>query len=427
MVATALTTALLSAKCLLAGPSTAEGGNRRFGAHSPPPGPDLAADLLHSSLLLSLEGDDGAPGDFLFTARPGASVELTIWHPDPQRQRALEAVTLANRLNLLADGGLPLSSPSGLLHSALQGGSDVRNLELFWRDDAGEPRTWLVSTMRQQPSRGQQAVVAGLVRDVSQARTFIDTVAQATLLTPGQIARNELLSTSMATSMRQQAHLISSICDLLGEQPLSAPGNAGCRRGDYVSDVRATVQELIESADLLRDYAHAEYGCLKLEPQRWQAGDIVARTLPGMKRMLQRHSIGLTHDGSGNGALIRADLPRLSRLLNLLACAIVPAITPGAWMDIRCTAAPQGGLVFSFIYQGTSLSEAQLAGAGGNSSSNAAEADGIARGITDLTHPALSGPFRKAMLLAHAASLQQQGKAAGQIQAVFLHLHDIRE
>ena len=387
----------------------------------------MTADLLHSSLLLSLDGDDAAPGDFLFTARPVEPIELTIWHPDPQRQRALDTAALAHRLILLANGSLPLASPAALLHRAISGGGDVRNLELSWQDDGGEPRTWLVSTMRQQPSRDQLPVIAGLVRDVSHARAFIDTIAQATVLTPGHVARNELLSSSMATSMRQQAHLISSICDLLGEQSPPAHGNAGCRRGDYVSDVRATVQELIESADLLRDYAQAEHGCLRLEPQRWQAGDIVARTLPGMKRLLQRHSIGLTHDGSGNGAIILADLPRLSRLLNLLAAAIVPAIMPGAWMDLRCTTGPQGGIIFSFIYEGTSLSEAQLASASGNGSNTMVEADGITRGSPDLAHPALSAPFRKNMLHAHAATLRQQGKAAGQIQAVFLHLHDIRE
>jgi hypothetical protein len=223
--------------------------------------------------------------------------------------------------------------------------------------------------------------------------------------------------------MRQQAHVISSICDLLGEQHTEAAGTAAVQRSDYISDVRATVQDLIDAADLLRDYAQAEYGCLRLEPQRWLAGDIVAHALPGLKRMLERHGIGLTHDGSSNGAVIVADLPRLSRLLNLVAVAILPAVAPGGWMDLRCNRAPSGGMVVAFIYQGVRLSEDQLAGARGNGGSLATGA--AARGKTDLADPALSSAFRRRLLEAHAATLEQTNQSSGQWQSVFLHLRDL--
>ena len=424
MVATALTTALLSARSLFAGSTPGAGGSRISGS---PPGMEAAGmmpELLRSGLILSLDGIDGGPADFLFTARPSGSPALIIWHPDPLLQRTLDAGQLAGRLLQLASGALSSQEASSrLLNDALKGLGDVRNLELAWRDDNGQPRSWLVSTLRQPPSDSQDVVVTGLVRDVSEARAYIDKMTAGRLLTPGQIARNELLSTSLAASMRQQAHVISSICDLLGEQHTEAAGTAAVQRSDYISDVRATVQDLIDAADLLRDYAQAEYGCLRLESQRWQAGDILAHALPGMKRALERHGIGITHDGSASSISILADLPRLSRLLNLVATAIVPAVTPGGWMDIRCDAAPSGGMVVAFIYQGVRLSEDQLAGACGDGC--AVETGSPLRGKTNLADPALSGAFRRHLLKAHAATLEQTNQSSGQWQSVFLHLRDL--
>lgn len=424
MVATALTTALLSARNLLAGSTPGAGGSRMSGA---PPGTEDAGmmlELLRGGLILSLDGIDGGPADFLFAARPSGTPELTVWHPDPLLQRTLDAGQLAGQLLQLASGALSTQEPSSrLLNGALKGLGDVRNLEVAWRDDDGQPRSWLVSTLCQPPSGSRDVVVTGLVRDVSKARAYIDSVTEGRLLTPAQVARNELLSTSLAASMRQQAHVISSIFDLLGEQHTEAAGTAAVQRSDYISDVRATVQDLIDAADMMRDYAQAEYGCLRLEPQRWQAGDILAHALPGMKRALERHGIGITHDGSANSITILADLPRLSRLLNLVAAAIVPAVTPGGWMDIRCNAASSGGMLVNFIYQGVGLSQDQLAAASGNG--YAVETGSALRGKTDLADPALSGAFRRHLLKAHAATLEQQEQKRGPWQSLLLRLHDI--
>jgi hypothetical protein len=171
MVATALTTALLSARNLLAGQMSGLAGSSLTGASAGMDGPGIMPDVLRTGLILSLDGSDGGMPDFLFTARPSGSPELTIWHPDPLLQRKLDAGQLAGRLLQLASGALSSQEASSrLLNGALRGLGDVRNLELAWRDDNGQPQSWLVSTLRLPPSRGQGMLVTGLVRNVSEAR-----------------------------------------------------------------------------------------------------------------------------------------------------------------------------------------------------------------------------------------------------------------
>jgi hypothetical protein len=262
--------------------------------------------------------------------------------------------------------------------------------------------------------RHEAGVVTGLVRDVSLARDLADTVARGFFVSPEQNARLRLTTASVAAAIRQQAHVMSSICELHGDASEPDPGAPGGSRNMLAADARSAAGELIMAADLLRDYTD---GCLKLEPQRWPVPDIIARAMPGMKRLLERHGVHLAGQTPPWGAALNADLSRVAILLQLAARIALPAMTPGHTAGLACTIPSGGGIAFTWSYEGVRLDETLL--------DSAAPCPSPARATCiELMHPAIGSSLMQALLQAHDGSFLP-APARGSAQAVTLHLHDL--
>jgi hypothetical protein len=371
----------------------------------------IPPDRLRNGLILSLDQPADGIADFMFTARPSSRRDIDIWHPLPEVEQSLDLPRLTHTLHALSGGG---SGAAASLRLALLGEIAITNLELPWHDSGGAQRCWLVST------RQEAGAVTGLVRDVSLARNLADTVALGLLLSPEQHARGRLATAGVAAAIRQQAHVISSICELLCDTTGPGGGSQDCSRGVLTSDMRDAISELIVAADLLRDYSDAEHGCLRLEPQRWPVADIIARALPGMKRLLERHGVSLSCRAMPQGTKLNADLPRAATLLQLAVCAALPAMTPGCAAELLCTLPSAGGVAFTWKYEGAPFDQNRL-----NQDSIAGPCPASGRiSRLDLMHPAISSGLMTALLQAHGGSLRS-APDGGTAQTVTLHLHDV--
>jgi hypothetical protein len=133
---------------------------------------------------------------------------------------------------------------------------------------------------------------------------------------------------------------------------------------------------------------------LRLEPQRWPVADIIARALPGMKRLLERHGVSLSCRAIPQGTTLNAEL--LCRL-------------PSA-----------GGVAFTWKYEGVPFDQNRL-----NQDSIAGPCPASGRiSRLDLMHPAISSGLMTALLQAHGGSLRS-APDGGTAQTVTLHLHDV--
>lgn len=217
------------------------------------------ASLLRASLALPLQAADDNLPDFMFTLKLQDEADPpAVWHPCPLTAQNLPSGALSRTLSALAYGSLADLDVSAHLKHAFAGKAGLHNLQVDWVEHDGSPRCWLVSTCRQQPSSGNgTSIVLGVVREVTPARQLADDIAGGLLVTRETRARTRLIGASVAASMRQQAHLISSLCDLLAGTPQADANNAGHRYGELTSDVRGAVKELLACAGTLRDYTDA--------------------------------------------------------------------------------------------------------------------------------------------------------------------------
>ena len=371
----------------------------------------MSNERLRNGLVLALDRAADGIADFMFTVRPSSDVDIAIWHPLADMEETLDLAVLKHTLLALASADDDSAAPGASLRLALLGKHDVTNLELQWSDGQGTQRCWLIST------RHDERTVTGLVRDVSLARDVADTVAQGLLVSPQQHARRRMANASVAAAIRQQAHVISSICELLCDTPETTPRATDCSRAVLASDARSAISQLITTADLLRDYTDAEHGCLKLEPQRWPVPDIIARAMPGMKRLLERHGVHLVSQQPPRGAALYADLQRVSMLVQLVACNTLRAMTPDRTAEFACSVPPCGGVAFTWTYEGASCNETSF-------QATAPCFDTARLSCHDLMHPAISGGLMNALLVAHNGSLKSAPTPDG-FQAITLHLHDI--
>lgn len=377
-------------------------------------------ELLCAALSLSLESENGSTPDFLFTLKSGRITHLRLLQPGSGSRPQHEETECVLTLEQLARGATDCAAgPVASLRNALNGQQDVSNLELEWSDPGGIRHCWLVSATTCRSGR-QAPRIVGLVRDVSIARRYIDSIANQPPLTPGIQLRSRLLGASVAASLRQQAHVISSICDLLSDPAPPAGDDGMCRRAEFAGDVRSAVQELLATAAIFRDFTEAEYGTLVLQPNRWSLAEILANAQPGIAQVLAQSGLAFDCAPAAAGSALHADLTRLGRLLQATAALLAPLARPVSAVILQGAGMADGSMAFRFTYDGIAPNEAWLHG-GQPCTGQLPE--------TARHHPldpVVSAGFRKFMLDAHDGRMEPVAHPERGRQCLVLKLRDLR-
>ena len=373
-------------------------------------GASVTQPFIEAALSLALDtGPDGQP-DFLFEVRLPPGSGISIWHPDNRLNGSLDHAVLTTIIEAFVSGELLLEGPSSILAAALNGETDLRGFEASWGNSNSIRRCWQISTQRMQDS-GNGACVVGLVRDISEVRDYCEGINRKLDILPQSAATCGRINSTINAAVREQAHLIASICDLLAEPPQETSSASHCRRQEFAGDMRAAVAEIITASDLMRDYTEASFGTLELKVQRWPLAEVIAHASGGLRRQFSRHEASLTLACAHQHAALRTDLPRLSRLLQVVAAAVAGHTDRDTIACIECRPQEGGGARIEFTYSGR---PARLD-----------DADEPQCQHIDPLHPSVSGPFCRFLLDAHGGRIEQAG-STGRRQCVTVVLNDCR-
>lgn len=391
---TNLTASALALAPGVASPQPGSSRNDRRPAGSSPANPSLAA--LEAGLRLALE--QGLPGqmpDFLFERSITSDGKVSVWHPDPRCHGRLDQIVLETMIDAMAAGQIGDEETSGSLASALSGEGDVRNLEVSWRDNEGVDRCWLVSTSADSESQ-PCAVVTGLVRDVSMVHSHCSEIsARLETVSRGEHALTASTA-SIADIVREQALLISGICDVLAEPVDQLSSDGECKRDEFVIDVRQAVRQIVINAELLKDYTHARQGTLMLTPQAWSAADLVSIISPMLHDLLAGSGVSLKVQPRDQSAVLVCDPYRLARFLYMEMAPVCSAMSPGSTARLSAGPGAAGEIVFELSCQDEAPAETDTGTA--------------ACGLPSqpCLHPALSLAFREMLIAAHDADVSLQ-------------------
>lgn len=339
--------------------------------------------------------------DFLFERTLGLYGKVSIWHPDPRCHGRLDQIVLETMIDAMAAGQIGDEETSGALARALSGEGEVRSLEVSWRDNEDVERCWLLSTSYD--SEGHSgAVVTGLVRDVSMVHSHYSEIsARLETASRGEHALTAS-TTSIAETVREQALLISGICDLLAQPVDQLSSDGECKRHEFVFDVRQAVRQIVINAELLKDYTHARQGTLVLTPQTWSADDLMSIITPMLNDLLASSGVSLKVQPQDRPAALVCDPYRLARFLCVEMAPVCSALSPGSTVRLSASPGSAGEVVFELACQTESAAQANSAAAARELSAQ----PGL--------HPMLSQAFRETLLAAHNAdvSLQVASNAA---------------
>jgi hypothetical protein len=352
--------------------------------------------VKEAGLKLALE--QGLPGhmpDFIFERDLASRGKVSVWHPDPHCRARLDSVVLETMIEAMAAGQIGDEETSTRLQLALSGQQDVRNVEIGWRDSEGTERCWLLSTSAT-PANQSRSIVTGLVRDVSTVHSHCNEI-NARLQTAHRDEQAITASTScLADTVREQALLISGICDLLARPLDQLTGDGECDQSEFVFDVRQAVRQIVINADLLKDYTHARQGTLKLTPQTWSAEEVFSITTPMLNSLMAGCGVSLEVQESHPSTSLVCDPYKLSRFLFLELSPLCRASIPGSTASLSAGPRPGGGIILELQCR-TKAPEAQHA------TSMPLQGPG-----EPALHPALSKPFRDRLIAAHAAQVSLQ-------------------
>lgn len=352
-----------------------------------------------AGLRLALE--QGLPGhmpDFLFERSLALGGKVSVWHPDPRCHGRLDQIVLETMIDAMAAGQIGDEETSGSLARALSGEGDVRNMEVSWRDNEGVDRCWLVSTSSDTESQ-PHAVVTGLVRDVSMVHSHCSEIsARLETVSRGEHALTAS-TTSIADIVREQALVISGICDLLAEPLDQLSSDGECKRHEFVVDVRQAVRQIVINAELLKDYTHARQGTLVLTPQAWSAADLVSIISPMLHDLLAGSGVSLKVQPHNQPAALLCDPYRLARFLYMEMAPVCSAMRPGGTARLSAGPGAPGEVIFELAWQDETHAET-------NTGIAARELP-----AQPCLHPALSLAFRETLLAAHDADVSLQAAA----------------
>jgi hypothetical protein len=391
---TNLTASALALAPGMASLQSGTGRDDRTPASATSTSPSLSAQ--EAGLRLALE--QGLPGhmpDFLFERRPGLDGTVSIWHPDPRCHGRLDQIVLETMIDAMAAGQIGDEETSGALARALSGEAEVRNLEVSWLDNEHVERCWLLSTSHDSESQSG-AVVTGLVRDVSMVHSHYSEISARLENASREEHALTASTTSIAETVREQALLVSGICDLLAQPVDQLSSDGECKRHEFVVDVRQAVRQIVINAELLKDYTHARQGTLTLTPQTWSAEEVFSITTPMLNSLMAGCGVSLEVQASDPSTSLVCDPYKLSRFLFLELSPLCRASIPGSTASLSAGPRPGGGIILELQCR-TKAPEAQHA------TSMPLQGPG-----EPALHPALSKPFRDRLIAAHAAQVSLQ-------------------
>ncbi len=365
---------------------------------------DAAAQRTRAALILALESDTGGAPDFLFEFDATTRAAPLIWHPDEAVEGKLDKQVLSEALRRILSGGLADRIELALLQPAGTNRCDLRNMEFDWTDPAGREQYWQISISALPAVAGDQLII-GLVRDIGMARTWCADIDHELLGRPRQADHCHAINRAISGQIRDQAYLVSSICDLLLEQAAQGAQDENCQRRQFGDDVKAAIAKIISTADLLRDLTDASFGKLKLNLQRWQVADVAAHAIPAMRRSLETVKATLSHDEPELPLTLITDLQRLSRLLQMIAASLMPAVKPGSDVRLVYGASATGGVWLSLVYEGYAM----------DCNMTESVPDGQR---PDILHPSMTSAYRHLVLEAHRGELLLTDKGSGHHELV---------
>ena len=364
---------------------------------------------IEAALLLALESDTGGVPDFLFDVDPATGAAPVIWHPDQSIENSLDKQALSESLRRILSSGLADTLDQARQQSAGTTPASLRNMEFDWTDPAGREQCWQVSISARSNLAGGQ-LVTGLVRDIGMARSWCADIDHELLDRPRQAASCQAINQAISGHIRDQAFLVSSICELLLEPSSQDAEDVQCQRRQFGSDVKSAVAGIVSTADLLCDLTDASFGQLQFNLQRWQLSDIAAHALPGVRRLLEPAGAHLVHVEPDQPHALVTDIQRLSRLIQMMAALLVPAIRPGTEVRMVHGASSQGGAWLSLVYEGSAI----------DLDPDASDLKGLRPGIL---HPAMTIAYRHQVLAVHRGELRLTDRGSG-VHELLLALND---
>jgi hypothetical protein len=406
-----------SALALAPGMASLQSGSGRDD-RAPASGSSASPSLSAQEAGLRLALEQGQPGhmpDFLFKRTLGLDSQVSIWHPDPRCHGRLDQNVLETMIEAMANGQISDEETSATLVRALSGECEVRSLEVRWLDNENVERCWLLSTSYDSESQSG-AIVTGLVRDVSIVHSHYNEIsARLENASRGEHALTAS-TTNIAETVREQALLISGICDLLAQPVDQLSGDGECKRHEFVVDVRQAVRQIVINAELLKDYTHARQGTLALTPQTWSADELMSIISPMLNDLLAGSGVSLKVQPQDRPAALVCDPYRLARFLYVEMAPVCSALSRGSTVRLSAGPAAAGEVVFELACQTEAATEPNSATA--------------ARGLSaqHCLHPTLSQAFRETLLAAHDAdvSLQAASNATTRLAITLRNLAEAR-
>lgn len=305
----------------------------------------------HTEIALSLAMGQPAQesSDFLFEHWPGTGKQPRVWHPNQNVDLGLDKVRLASTVEWLAEGAISDMDGFDPVQSVLRGDLEAHDLEFDWQGHDNEKRRWQLST-RLYPNKDNPISVVGLVRDISVAHSFCQNLDQRLADVPQLAAQCRVITNTIGSTMREQAHLIASIVDYLTHPRDTLETSPQAAEQDFALDVRHAIHRIVDATKLLRDCTDARFGCLELEPQTWPLSDILAHANPAVRQVLDNGRLQLTVVAPGDDGTLLTDLARTSRLLSAVAEQVCDTAKPGGAVQLSGEICSEGYATFTFTF-----------------------------------------------------------------------------
>jgi hypothetical protein len=297
--------------------------------------------MLSAGLALALQGGPQGMPDFLWTADTGTGC-LDIWHPEPAIAAELAK---SDHRDTLFQFCLAPQPGCAALAQAVSNHQSCDNLEVEWQDEHGRRRCWQIST---RPLAGNPALTVGIVRDMTSAAEMCRKLGHQDEVSRGSREFAGRLAGVFASSLRQQISIIADFCELL-----TTPGDAATAAkrhppGCEPENLRDIVRGMLDTASLMRDYAEAASGQLKVRTELCTLNEVVAETTAGLSGQLRQKALFLDIGFAQPGAHIRADITRLRQVVHLLARQIAQLATPGSLVRICADRENDGSASLTF-------------------------------------------------------------------------------
>ena len=361
----------------------------------------LDPEILNTSLALALDTSVTNQPDFIWVLDQTTGI-MTIHHPDPGVQASMNHPQLIGVLTEIISRAKPYTAASILVH-AIQNRYRITNVEVEWRK-AGASNWWQISAAPSCEYGFADDKMVGIVRDITAAQNFC---AQ---LIDGEVRYNDLreantrLGSVLASCLRQHINLIANVTnDRLNYSP-DEENHPLLEQHDFTSQIRSSIDELLMIASLVRDYADAISGELKIIKQETMFAEIASFVVQGLAARIERFGVKLDISRHMDITPINADLDRLRKLVHIIANQTASLATPGSRLKLDISTSQNAELLIKISYCGQDPANFK--------NLNTAILNG------DMLHPVLAHEFIEQVLQAHHAKLDFTRSSAAEHRAI---------